>query len=112
MDTDTPFNLTIFTDVTKKVCMCSFSAIILIILFIISPLSNFFKTSVVMKIIIIIILLYTIYLNNLQINFLQKAQPSISYPESKSQINTNIMCSYIFTIFIGLLLFFVIKSFI
>ena len=51
MDSDTPFNLMIFTDSTKKVCMCSASSIFIIVLFIISPLSNFFLTSILMKVI-------------------------------------------------------------
>ena len=110
MDKTTPFNLIIFTDVTKKICICTFVAIILILLFLISPLNNFYKTSIVMKIIILILLIYIIYLNNSQINLLKIIEPSS--PEIKSQINTNIICSYFFTIFIVLLLFFIIKSFI
>ena len=45
MDSNTPFNLMIFTDETKKVCLCSATSIFLIVLFIISPLSNFFTTN-------------------------------------------------------------------
>jgi hypothetical protein len=111
MDKTAPFNLTIFTDVTKKICIFSFIAIILILLFLISPLSSFYKTSIAMKIIIIILLIYIIYLNNSQINLLKKVEPSLNAPEIKSQLNTNIICSYFFTVFIVLLLFFIIKSF-
>ena len=73
MDSTTPFNLIIFTDSTKKICMCSAVSILLIIIFIISPLSNFFMTSVLMKIITLIILAYTIYLNIIQTNYLRNA---------------------------------------
>ena len=66
MDSETPFNLMIFTDSTKKVCMCSATSIFIIVLFIISPLSNLFKTSLFMKLIALILLIYTIYLNNHQ----------------------------------------------
>jgi hypothetical protein len=112
MDLDTPFNLLIFTDSTKRICTCSTISIFLIILFIISPLSNFFMTSSLMKIVILIILSYTIYLNIMQTNYLRIATDTVKSEIIMSQLNTNIMCSYIFTLFLGLMGIFVIKSFI
>ena len=111
MDSNTPFNLMIFTDDTKKVCLCSATSIFLIVLFVISPLSNFFKTSMLMKLIILVLMLYTIYLNNEQTNSLRRASQLSQSEQVKSQLNMNILCSYVFTIFIGLLIIFVIKSF-
>lgn len=111
MDSNTPFNLMIFTDETKKVCLCSATSIFLIVLFIISPLSNFFTTSLIMKILILAILVYTIYLNNNQTNQLRIASSLINSEKLKSQLNMNIICSYIFTLFIGLLIIYVVKSF-
>lgn len=111
MDSNTPFNLMIFTDETKKVCICSATSIFLIVLFIISPLSNFFATSLLMKILILVILIYTIYLNNNQTNQLRIASSVIDSERLKSQLNMNIICSYIFTLFIGLLIIYVVKSF-
>ena len=112
MDSSTPFNLIIFTDSTKKICTCSAVSIFLIILFIISPLSNFFMTSMLMKIIILIILAYTIYLNIIQTNYLRTATNVVKSENVMSQLNTNILCSYIFTLFLGLMGIFVIRSFI
>ena len=112
MDLDTPFNLLIFTDSTKRICTCSTISLFLIILFIISPLSNFFMTSSLMKIVILIILSYTIYLNIMQTNYLRTATDTAKSEIIMSQLNTNIMCSYIFTLFLGLMGIFVIKSFI
>jgi hypothetical protein len=111
MDSNSAFNLTIFTDITKNICMCSAVSIAIIVFFIISPLSNFFKTSLFMKIIALIILCYTIYLNTKQTNLLRNASITSLTEEVKSQLNINIICSYVFTIFIGLLIIFVIKSF-
>jgi hypothetical protein len=111
MDSNSAFNLTIFTDITKNICMCSAVSIAIIVLFIISPLSNFFKTSLFMKIIALIILVYTIYLNTKQTNLLRNASVSSVAEQVKSQLNINIICSYVFTIFIGLLIIFIIKSF-
>lgn len=95
---------------TKNICLCCFLSIFLILLFVLSPLSNFFKTSLFMKVITIFILGYTFYLNVLQTN-----QMKIYYNNSKSQeitnqLNMNIICSYVFTFFIGLLIIFVTKS--
>ena len=111
MNSDTPFNLMIFTDSTKKVCICSATSIFLIVLFIISPLSNFFLTSMLMKIVSLILLVYTIYLNNDQISSLRNASQVVKSEQVKSQLNMNLLCSYVFTAFIGLLIIFVIKSF-
>ena len=111
MDSNTPFNLMIFTYETKKVCLCSATSIFLIILFIVSPLSNFLTTSLLMKIVTLVILSYTIYLNNKQTQLLREASSLINSEKLKSQLNLNVICSYVFTIFIGLLVIFVIKSF-
>jgi hypothetical protein len=112
MDLDAPFNLIIFTDSTKKICTCSAISIFLIILFIISPLSNFFITSTLMKIVVLIILEYTIHLNMIQTNYLKNATNVANTDIVLSQLNTNIICSYIFSLFLGLLGIFVVKSFI
>ena len=111
MDSSTPFNLIIFTDSTKRICTCSAISIFLIILFIISPLSNFLVTSSLMKIIILIILAYTIYLNINQTNSLRVAKEMVKSENINAQLQINIICSYIFTLFLGLLCIFVIKSF-
>lgn len=111
MDTETPFNLLLFTNETKKVCICSATSIFIIILFIISPLSNFFKTSLFMKIIALLLLVYTLYLNIQQTNLLKMATQLTKSDPLKGQLSTNLICSYIFTLFIGLLAIFVIKSF-
>ena len=111
MDSNTSFNLTIFTDITKNICICSAVSIAIIVLFIISPLSYFFKTSLFMKLIALIILVYTIYLNTKQTNLLRNATSTTTSEQVKSQLNINIICSLVFSIFIGLLIIFVIKSF-
>lgn len=111
MDSNSPFNLTIFTDITKNICMYSAVSIFLILLFIISPLSKYLKTSMLMKSITLILLIYIIYLNIQQTNLLRSVSTSSNSEEVKSQLNMNIICSYVFTIFVGLLVFFVFKTF-
>lgn len=95
----------------KKYVTCSALSIIIIILFVISPLSNFLKTSIFMKIISLILLCYTLYLNNIQTNLLRSVNSFSNSPQVNSQIHINIICSYVFSLFIGLLIIFIIKSF-
>jgi len=111
MNSNEHFSLNTFTDTTKRVCTCSAISIFLIVLFIISPLSSFFMTSVFMRIIILLLLAYTIYLNSLQTDYLRNASSMKLSNEVSSQLNINIVCSYVFTLFIGLLVIFVLKSF-
>ena len=105
------FNLTIFTDETKKICICSAISIIIIVLFVISPLSNFFKTSIAMKLVALLLMGYTLFLNNKQTSLLRSAYSSSNTHDVNSQLNINVICSYVFSIFLGLLIIFVGKSF-
>ena len=111
MNSNEHFSLHTFTDITKKVCTCSAISIFLIVLFIISPLSSFYLTSIFMRIVILLLLAYTIYLNSQQTDYLRNASQMKLTNEVNSQLNINIVCSYVFTLFIGLLIIFVLKSF-
>ena len=64
-----------------------------------------------MKVVALLLMIYTIYLNSIQIDSLRKAITNNNSEQINSQLNMNLLCSYIFTIFIGLLVIFVIKSF-
>ena len=103
-------SLNIFTDSTKKICMCTGASILLIVLFVLSPLSNIFLVSPLMKIIAATALVYTAYLNSQQTLLLQNAKNNVTSQQLISQLNINLVCSYTFTVFIGLLAFFTIKS--
>ena len=95
---------------TKKNCLCTFTSILIVVLFVLSPLHKFIRTSLFMKLIAVLVLMYTIYLSALQIGVLQTNLDSDS-EELNSQVSMNINCNYIFMIFLGLLLFFLLKSF-
>ena len=69
------------------------------------------NAAIVAGIIVLILLGYTFYLSILQTN---KMKITYSYSKSEEitkQININIICSYVFTFFTGLLIVFIIKSF-
>lgn len=111
MDSDQHFSISALTDTTKNICSCSALSMFLIVMFIISPLSNFFFTSIIMKVIILLILAYTIYLNVKQTDYLRNSSKGNLSNELSSQLTINIVCSYVFTLFLGLLIIFVFKSF-
>jgi len=111
MNSNDHFSLNTFTDTTKRVCSCSAISIFLIVLFIISPLSKYFITSTIMKFITLLLLSYTMYLNILQTDYLRKASTTKVSTEVSNQLTINVVCSYVFTLFIGLLIIFVIKTF-
>ena len=105
-----PFNLTIYTKETQHICLCTAIAIIVIILFVISPLSNFFKTSIIMRLIVLRILAQILYLNYNQTELLRAASLVSESEQVKAQLNTNIICSYVFSAFIVLLFIFTLKT--
>lgn len=111
MSSPDPFNLIVFTETTQKTCLCSSISIFIVILFIISPLSNLWKTSFFMKLISVCLLIYTLYLNNQQTELLKTSREIVNNENVQSQLSMNLICSYLFTLFIGLLCIFVIKSF-
>ena len=110
MNSPTPFNLVVFTDSTKNLCICSALSIFIIVLFVISPLCNFVKLSAFMKLVVLLLLVYTLYLNHVQTKLLREARRIANSEQVSAQLGMNILCSYIFTTFIGLLFIHVIKS--
>ena len=82
---------------TQKVCMCLAISVFVIILFMMTPLKSFILSSIVGKIIIITLLGYTIYYN-------------ISLMSGNwNELKTNVICSYIFTLFLLVLLLSVVR---
>jgi hypothetical protein len=94
---------------TKNIYTSCFLSVFLIILFVISPLSNF-KVSYMIKFVIIILLSYTFYLSILQINKMKLTHSDSKSDEVIKQINMNIICNYIFTFLIGVVIIFIIKN--
>jgi hypothetical protein len=99
-----------FSKSIKNVCLCSTISIFLILLFIISPLNKILIASSIGKIGIIILLIVTIYISlNNSYSFIKKN--NINFIDgSWDQLKSNIICNYVFSIFLIILLFFVIKK--
>ncbi len=94
----------------EHICLCSTISICLILIFIFSPLNRFFMTSLIAKITILIILIYTLFYN---IKFTNIFSNKINISLANGQwnpIKTNIICSYIFSFFLFILIISVIRS--
>ena len=98
-------------DSTKSICTCTFVSMILSLLFIASPLSNFRKTSLFVKCIVLALIAYVAFMTIKQIEYLQNQIKQTILPDISNQLNINLTCSYVFILFLGLLFLFVLKSF-
>ena len=93
---------------SKQIFYCTLISIILLIL---TPLSNLGVVNILSKILILIILGYALLLNMAQLKNLNTQSSNNISPEITSQIKMNVIGSYIFLLFLGLLFYFIIKSF-
>ena len=89
---------------TQNVCLCLSISALLIIIFILSPLNTFLMSSIFGKTIISILLVYTMYYNLKQTNTFASSFNISFFEDNWSPVKTNVLCSYIFTIFLFVLL--------
>jgi len=94
---------------SENICINSIISIMLIFLFIISPLNKFIMTSLIGKFVILILLGYTLYYN---IQLTNKFSNNYNLTLLNGQWNmfkTNLTCSYLFSIFLFVLFISVIR---
>lgn len=100
-----------FSKSTQNVCMCLGLSVILIMLFMLTPLNTFMLSSIFGKIIILSLLGYTLYYNTRQTNkFVDNFNVNL-WKDNWSPLKTNVLCSYIFSLFLLTLIISVIKNF-
>ena len=102
-----------FAKTTNNICLSIGITILLIIIFMMTPLNTFLLSSIIAKIVILILLGYTIYYSISQTqNFANKFNISVySSDNGWSIINTNVLCSYIFSLFLLVLFISVARTF-
>jgi len=93
---------------TKSVCICTIVSILLILIFIVSPLSNFIIASLFGKLLILAILTFILYKNILITHNFSENTGGI-FSEGWNDAKTSILCSYGFSIFIVILFFSVVN---
>ena len=93
-----------YADNTKHICICTSISVILIFIFMISPLKNIMMSNFFGRLLIIVVLLYTIYTNTtLAYTFSNKMNITLLNGEW-NPTKTNVTCSYAFTAFLSVLL--------
>jgi hypothetical protein len=95
---------------TQNVCMCLGISIFLIILFMMTPLNSFILSSIFGKVVIIALLGYTLYYNISQTNKFSKNFNISLTSGNWDELKTNITCSYIFSLFLLVLLLSVLRK--
>jgi hypothetical protein len=95
----------------QHICLCTTTSIVLIFLFVISPLNKFFMTSVFGKIAILFLLGYTLYYNIYLTNKLSTQYNIHLLNGSWDQIKTNVSCSHVFSLFLIILILSIVYSF-
>ena len=101
-----------FSKATQNVCMCLGISVIFIVLFIMSPLNTFLLSSIFGKVIILVLLGYTLYYNTQQTNkFVNNFDINIFNNNSNwDPLKINVLCSYIFSLFLLVLIISVIRK--
>ena len=96
-----------YAETTKQTCMCTATAIVLIMAFAMSPLCDFLLTSIISKIVIVTLLGYSIYKNTTQTTLLKnqfnKDIKSLLGGDFDT-IKMNVLCGYTFSAFLTFLL--------
>ena len=99
-----------FAKSTQNVCMCLGISIVLIMLFMMTPLNSFLLSSIFGKVIILTLLGYTLYYNLSQTNkFSNNFNISLT-GGNWDVLKTNIVCSYVFSLFLLVLMVSVIRK--
>jgi hypothetical protein len=99
-----------FAKSTQNVCICLAISLFLIILFIMTPLNTFILSSIFGKVVILTLLGYTIYYNTMATNKFTN-NFNISFTSGDwNVLKTNIICSYVFSAFLIILMISVIRQ--
>jgi hypothetical protein len=104
---DTPIKE--YVSSSQHTCLCSIISIILIMIFMISPINKFIMTSFLGKLSILILLGYTLFYNIHLTNKLSNQMNVVLIDGTWSTVKSNITCSYIFTIVLVILILSIIR---
>lgn len=96
---------------SQYVCFYSIISMIMIFLFMISPLKKFIMTSFFGKLSILALLGYTLYYNFILTNKLYNQMHIVLMDGTWSTIKANITCSYLFSFFLFVLFLSVLRCF-
>jgi len=97
-----------YAETTKRTCMSTAIAIVLIMVFAMSSLGEFMLTSILSKTVIIMLLSYSIYKNTTQTTMLKNQFPTSNNGNNANTMldpmKMNVLCGYTFSVFLVALL--------
>uniref|UniRef100_A0A6C0KVE9 Uncharacterized protein n=1 Tax=viral metagenome TaxID=1070528 RepID=A0A6C0KVE9_9ZZZZ len=96
---------------SKLISNCTTLSIVLLFIFVITPLGTYYNLSFICKLLVFIVLTFALY-KNLHITYKFTKASNVSYLDgSWSDVKNNMICSYVYSIFIFVLIVTIIKSF-
>lgn len=110
-DSDSSLIIMEFGNSTKNVCMCVSVSIVLILLIIMTPLHKFMMSSVIGRFAVLSILGYSLYYNITQTTRFSTHFDVSLLGGQWDHMKTNIICSWTLSVFIFMLFFSVLKTF-
>jgi hypothetical protein len=99
-----------FSKATQNVCLCLGVSFFIIIVFLLSPLNRFILSSVFGKISVLLLLGYTLYYNTTQTNKFANKYNIKLHINNWTSLKTNVLCSYIFSVFLLVLMYTIIHK--
>ena len=100
-----------YSDKNKQICYCTVVSILLIFLFILSPLSKILLVSFFGKTAILVLLGFTVLYNWSSTKQIQQNYNiSLGDGSEWTSFKTNLVCSYVFTVFLAVLFIVVFRS--
>jgi hypothetical protein len=95
---------------SKLVTYCTTFSLIILFIFVISPLSYYKPLCIISQLIVLAILAYALY-RNLNISYKFGKSANINYYDGNwTHLKTNMICSYVFSLFIFFLVITVIRT--
>jgi hypothetical protein len=99
-----------YSEDTKLVSNCTTLSLIILLIFVITPLGSYYNLSFICKLLVFIILTFALY-KNLNATYKFTKVSNVSYLDGTwSDIKHNLICSYVYSIFIFVLIVTIIKS--
>lgn len=99
-----------FSENTKQVSFLTAISLFIILFIYFMPFNNFF-IQIICRLIVIILLIFAFIINIKSSNYILKNVPNLYTNPKVSDIRNNVLLSYIFTMSLGMLIFYTLTTF-
>jgi predicted ABC-type exoprotein transport system permease subunit len=109
-ESNSTYSISKYSKDYRIISICTTISLIILFIIVVSPLNSYNVLSLISKIFVLIILIFALY-QNLNINYKFSKASNISYlDDSWNIIKENLICSYVYSFFILVLIITIIKS--